>query len=235
MLEVKGLKVNYDGITAIHEAGFKVDRKEIVAIVGSNGAGKTTLLNAVIGALKPAEGAIFFDGEDITALPAFQRVRKGIGYVPEGRKLFGRLTIMDNLMLGGINLPSQDEVENKLKTVFELFPKLKERKNQKAGTLSGGEQQMLAIGRALMFDPNFIMMDEPSLGLMPIFVSMLFEVIEHINKEQEVTVLIVEQKVRETLELAHRGYVLQTGRIVTEGTGEELLDNDIIKKAYLGL
>lgn len=235
MLEVKGLKAAYDGVTAVHEASFKVNEGEIVAIVGSNGAGKTTILNTIIGAVSAVDGTILLNGEDITNLPAYQRVQKGIGYVPEGRRLFGRLTVMDNLMLGGINLDSQEETQATLDTVFELFPRLKERRSQKAGTLSGGEQQMVAIGRALMFKPVFMMMDEPSLGLMPKFVSSLFEVAEKINKEQNVTILIVEQKVRETLELAHRGYVLQTGKIVIEGTGSELLESDLIKTAYLGI
>ena len=235
MLEVQGLKVAYDGVTAVHEATFRVDEGEIVTIVGSNGAGKTTILNAIVGALMPVAGTITFKGEDITYLPAYQRIQKGISYVPEGRRLFGRLSVLDNLMLGGINLPSKEEAVNTLEMVFELFPRLKERKFQKAGTLSGGEQQMTAIGRALMFKPAFIMMDEPSLGLMPKFVSMLFEIAKKINSEQGVTVLIVEQKVKNALELAHRGYVLQTGKIIAEGTGSELLKSDLIKKAYLGL
>ncbi|HHX87569.1 MAG TPA: ABC transporter ATP-binding protein [Firmicutes bacterium] len=235
MLEVKQLKIAYDGVTAVHEANFNVKQNEIVAIVGSNGAGKTTILNTIIGSLNPVTGDIIYHGENITGLPSFKRVQKKIGYVPEGRRLLGRLSVMDNLMLGGITLPNKEEVQSTLQAVFNMFPVLEERKYQKAGTLSGGEQQMVAIGRALMFKPDFLMMDEPSLGLMPKFVSMLFDVIKKINQEQGVTILIVEQKVRETLELANRGYVLQTGRIIMEGTGEELLESPLIRKAYLGL
>ncbi len=235
MLEVKQLKVSYDGVIAVHEASFNVRQNEIVAIVGSNGAGKTTILNTIIGSLHPRGGDILYRGESIIGLPSYSRVQKKIGYVPEGRRLLGRLSVMDNLMLGGITLSNKEEVQDTLQTVFTMFPVLEERKNQKAGTLSGGEQQMVAIGRALMFKPDFLMMDEPSLGLMPKFVSMLFEVTKKINQEQGVTILIVEQKVRETLELANRGYVLQTGRMVMEGTGEELLESPLIRKAYLGL
>lgn len=235
MLAVKGLKVAYGGMIAIHDATFQVNAGEIVSIVGSNGAGKTTLLNTIIGMMSPVAGQIVFQGDDITGLPPHKRVQKGIGYSPEGRRLLGRLSVMDNLMLGGITLPDKKEVEETLESVFTMFPILKERKNQKAGTLSGGEQQMVAIGRALMFKPSFLMLDEPSLGLMPKFVSMLFEVVSQINQEMGTTILIVEQKVKDALQLAHRGYVFQNGRFVQEGSGEELLQSDTIRKAYLGL
>ncbi|HDN79004.1 MAG TPA: ABC transporter ATP-binding protein [Chloroflexi bacterium] len=234
MLEVKNIKVCYDDVPALHDVSFEVREGEIVSIVGSNGAGKSTILKTISGLLHPVSGEIRFEGERIDRDPPYAIVAKGIAHVPEGRRIFSRMTVLENLLLGAYTRKSQEERAETLERIFELFPILKERRNQRAGTLSGGEQQMLAIARGLMSRPKLLMLDEPSLGLMPILVTKLFDTIRRIN-EEGITILLVEQNVREALELADRAYVLVTGNIVLEGTGRELLEAEMVKKAYLGM
>jgi len=234
MLEVNKIEVAYDEVIAVQEASFRVEEGEAVSIVGSNGAGKTTILKTIAGLLHPRRGEIRFMGARIDIEPAHAVVTRGISLVPEGRGLFGKLTVERNLYLGAYTVRSAKEIATVLELVYELYPVLKERHKQRADTLSGGEQQMLAIGRGLMSKPKLLMLDEPSLGLAPTLVTSLFEHIHDI-KERGTTILLVEQNVREALELADRGYVLQTGKIVGEGTGEDLLGSESVKKAYLGL
>ncbi|MDR5694206.1 MAG: ABC transporter ATP-binding protein [Armatimonadota bacterium] len=234
MLQVKNITVAYDDVPAVVEVSFHVGEGEIVSIIGANGAGKSTLLRTVSGILRPVAGEIWFEGRRIDRLPANQIVHLGISLVPEGRRIFGRLSVLDNLILGAYTNRDPVARRERLDFVFSLFPVLHERAGQRAGTLSGGEQQMLAIGRALMSRPRLLMLDEPSLGLMPKLTARILQAIQEINR-QGVTVLLVEQRVREALEIAHRGYVLQTGRIVATGTGSELLHTDLVRKAYLGL
>lgn len=234
MLEVDNIRVGYDGVPALHGVSFKVDRGEIVSIVGSNGAGKSTILRAVSSLLKTEQGSIHFEGTRIDIQSPHDVVKHGIAHVPEGRRLFARQTVMENLILGAYTRKAPKEREEDMEKIFATFPVLKERRDQKAGTLSGGEQQMLAIGRGLMLRPKLLMLDEPSLGIAPRLVDKIFETVKELNT-QGLTILLVEQNVREALELASRAYVLQTGRVVTEGSGEELLRSDAIRKAYLGL
>jgi branched-chain amino acid transport system ATP-binding protein len=212
---------------------IEVSSGEIVCLLGSNGAGKTTTLMTVSGILRPDKGDIIFEGESLTAMPPSEIVRKGICHVPEGRRIFPKLTVHDNLEMGAYSAPSSDLNRN-FEKVFAVFPILKERARQMGGTLSGGEQQMLAIGRSLMSNPRMLLLDEPSLGLAPIMVSRIFKIIQDINREG-ITVLLVEQNARAALQLSHRGYVLETGTIQLSGTGEELLGNEDVKKAYLGV
>ncbi len=234
MLKVDRIKVLYEGVPALHEVSLEIENGEIVAIVGSNGAGKTSSLKAIIGTVKPVSGKIEFDERDITGLPTPEIVRMGIVYIPEARHIFGPLTVEENLLLGAFTSNSEREVKERLDYVYQLFPVLKERRKQRGDTLSGGEQQMLAIGRGLMIRPKLLMFDEPSLGLMPKLVSELFKTILLLNKEGY-TILLVEQNVREALEIAHRGYIIQTGRTIHKGYGKELLESEIVKKAFLGL
>ncbi len=234
MLKVKNLKVGYGGVPVIFDVSFEVKEHEVVSIVGSNGAGKSTLLKTVSGLLKPMEGEITFEGESIAGVPAHKLVEKGIAHVPEGRQLFGKLSIEENLMMGAYTIKSEKAKQESLEQVYEMFPRLKERESQAAETLSGGEQQMLAIARGLMSRPKLIMIDEMSLGLAPVLVESVMESLRLIAKSG-ITVLLVEQKVQEALELANRGYVLATGEMVISGTSEELLESDIVKKAYLGM
>jgi branched-chain amino acid transport system ATP-binding protein len=233
MLRVKNLKVGYGNVPVIFDFSCEVNQGELVAIVGSNGAGKSTLLKTISGLLKPMAGEIEFCGERIDTLPAYTIVEKGIAHAPEGRQVFGKMTVRDNLLLGAFVIRSPQEQARLLQEVFELFPILKERANQKAETLSGGEQQMLAIARSLMSKPKLLMIDEMSLGLAPVVVDKVMDTLQVIR--DRVTVLLVEQKVQEALEIATRGYVLQSGRLVIEGKGKDLLQTDIVKKAYLGL
>ncbi|AJC74580.1 amino acid ABC transporter ATPase [Pseudothermotoga hypogea DSM 11164 = NBRC 106472] len=235
MLRVKNLTTGYDGVPVVFDVSLEINEAEFVAIVGSNGAGKTTILRTISGLLKPISGEIEFEGKQIHKLTAHEIVRLGIAHVPEGRHVFGKMSVRDNLLMGAYTLNDRAKVNRLLNEVFELFPRLKERENQKAETLSGGEQQMLAIGRALMAEPKLVLVDEMSLGLMPMMVDKVLETLKQINKEKGVTILLVEQKVQEALEMADRGYVLQTGRIVAHGTGKELLESDLVKKAYLGM
>lgn len=234
MLKVKNLKVGYDNVPVIFDVSFEVREKEVVSIVGSNGAGKSTILRTISGLLKPMNGEIEFLGERIDGLRPNKIVERGISHVPEGRQVFGKLSIKDNLLMGAFIMKSEAEKNKKLSEVYEIFPKLKERETQKAETLSGGEQQMLAIGRGLMSNPKILMVDEMSLGLAPLMVETVMQALKYVSSTG-LTVLLVEQKVQEALEIADRGYVIQNGRMVIEGTGEELMETDIVKKAYLGL
>ena len=233
MLKVKNLKVGYGNVPVIFDLSFEVKKGEVVAIVGSNGAGKSTLLKTISGILRPSAGEILFCDKRIDNIPAYRIVELGISQVPEGRQVFGKMSIKDNLMLGAYVLRSESEKAARLREVYELFPILRDRENQKAETLSGGEQQMLAIARGLMSNPKLLMVDEMSLGLAPFLVDRVMDTLKVIR--DNVTVLLVEQKVQEALEIADRGYVLQNGRLAMEGSGAELLESDIVKKAYLGL
>jgi len=235
MLDLKNVSIGYKGgVLAVQDVSFNVKQGEVVALVGSNGAGKSTILRAISGLLKPQSGEILLNGEPLHTVPAYDIVRKGIALVPEGRQLFGRLSVIDNLLLGAYAVESKEETEKTLREVLALFPRLEERKGQRAETLSGGEQQQLAIGRGLMSRPKLLMLDEPSLGIMPKLVSEIFRTVQEISKNG-VTVLLVEQNVHEALHIAHRAYVLQTGRIVLEGNGKDLLQSDMVRQAYLGM
>ena len=231
MLKIDGLKVNYGGIEAVKDISFTVPEGKIVTLIGANGAGKSTTLRAIAGLVKPASGRIRLQAEDLTALSPDRIVSKGITLVPEGRRVFPDLTVLENLKIGAYL--RKDDLSADLKWVYELFPRLKERSWQAAGTLSGGEQQMLAVGRALMSRPKLMMMDEPSLGLAPLIVREIFEIIKEINR-QGVTILLIEQNANMALQTADLGYVLETGRITLSGPGKELLANEAVKKAYLG-
>lgn len=231
MLKIKDLKVNYGGIEAVKGISFSVPEKSIVTLIGANGAGKSTTLRTISGLIKPGSGNIEFLGEDITGKEAATIVSKGITLVPEGRKIFPDLTVLENLKIGAYL--RKDDLTEDLKWVYELFPRLKERSWQLGGTLSGGEQQMLAVGRALMSRPKLMMMDEPSLGLAPLIVREIFKIIREINK-QGVTILLIEQNANMALQTADIGYVMETGRITLTGSGQELLSNDAVKAAYLG-
>lgn len=231
MLEIRDLHVSYGPIKAVRGVSLSVNEGEIVSIIGSNGAGKTSTLMSIAGGIKPLSGMIIFDGEDITGLPAHRVIQRGIVLVPEGRRIFPQLTVMENLELGAFTKKKISPYL--LDELFEFFPVLKERRSQIAGTLSGGEQQMLAIARALMSEPRLIMFDEPSLGLSPIMVTKIFSIIKKINL-RGVTVLLVEQNARAALKLSSRAYVLESGTIRMEGTGDELLRNEELRRAYLG-
>jgi branched-chain amino acid transport system ATP-binding protein len=233
-LEVNSINVFYGDAQCLWNVTFNVPEKRIVTIIGANGAGKTTTLRAISGLLHPRSGSIRFLGQDIHRLPPHKIVKLGISHVPEGRHLFPYLTTYENLMLGAYTPTAKEKREESLEMVYQLFPILKERKNQLAGTLSGGEQQMLAIGRGLMSRPKLLMLDEPSLGLAPKLVQLIFDRLEAIRKEG-ITILLVEQNVYQALSLADKAYVLETGHIVLEGKGLELLENENIKKAYMGL
>ncbi len=235
MLEVEGIEAYYGRVRALADVSLSVDTGEVVALIGSNGAGKTTTLRTISGLLHPAVGRIRFDGRDITDVPAARRVDMGICQVPEGRRLFTRMTVQDNLTLGAYTRrDGASRVHVDRERVFELFPRLRERQSQIAGTLSGGEQQMLAIGRAMMSQPKVLMMDEPSLGLAPILVETIFQIISEIN-QQGIPILLVEQNAHKALEAAHRAYVLETGSIVKTGSGRELLESEDVARAYLGM
>ncbi len=231
ILKIKDLKVNYGGIEAVKGISFDVPAGEIVTLIGANGAGKSSTLRSIAGLVKPREGSIEFEGEDICGKDPTAIVTRGITMVPEGRRIFPDLTVLENLRIGAYL--RKDDLTEDLNWVYELFPRLKERSWQAGGTLSGGEQQMLAVGRALMSRPKVIMMDEPSLGLAPLIVKGIFDIIKEINK-QGVTVLLIEQNANMALKTANVGYVMETGRITLTGTGEELLANDDVKAAYLG-
>lgn len=234
MLKVKDLNIRYGGIHAVRGISFEVSEGEIVAMIGANGAGKSSTLRAICGLIKPEKGSsINFMGKDLTSAETNQIVRQGITMVPEGRRVFPDLTVKENLILGAYFRTDSRGISEDIDWVYETFPRLKERKEQLAGTLSGGEQQMLALGRALMSRPKLLMMDEPSLGLAPILVKEIFQILKNIHK-QGVTMLLIEQNARMALHLAHYGYVLETGSIILEGTGEELAVSEMVKKAYLG-
>lgn len=233
MLEIKDLEVYYGMIKAIKGVSFDVKEGEVIALIGANGAGKTTILHTITGLLEAKKGSVFFDGKDITKIPAHKIVSMGMAHVPEGRRVFANLTVLQNLKMGAYTRKDKNEIEDTLKTVYKRFPRLEERQNQLAGTLSGGEQQMLAMGRALMSHPRIILMDEPSMGLSPIFVNEIFDIIKKVSAGGT-TVLLVEQNAKKALAISDRAYVLETGKIVLEGNAEDLLNNDSIKKAYLG-
>ena len=231
LLEVDSIEVRYGAIAALKGISFTVNEGEIVALLGANGAGKTTTQKTVSGMMRPALGSITFDGKRIDGIPAHELIRLGVCHVPEGRRVFPRMSVLENLEMGAFRFRTIDRKE--LDRVFTLFPRLRERIKQQAGTLSGGEQQMLAIGRALMGKPRLLLLDEPSMGLAPLIVAQIFEIVREIN-EAGVTVLLVEQNAQQALSLADRGYVLETGEIVLSGTGRELLADDRVRAAYLG-
>lgn len=233
MLEVKDLEVYYGMIQAIKGISFEVNEGEVIALIGANGAGKTTTLHTITGLLKPKKGSVMFEGTDITKIPAHKIVGLGMAHVPEGRRVFASFTVLQNLKMGAYTRNDKDEMEDTLSMIYKRFPRLEERKNQLAGTLSGGEQQMLAMGRALMSKPKIILMDEPSMGLSPILVNEIFDIIQSVSASGT-TVLLVEQNAKKALSIANRAYVLETGKIVLEGDAKELMNDDSIKKAYLG-
>jgi branched-chain amino acid transport system ATP-binding protein len=234
LLEVSGIDVFYGRVQAVRGESIQVDTGEVVALIGSNGAGKTTTLRTISGLIHPARGTIKFDGKDITRMEPQKIVDLGICQSPEGRRLFARMTVLDNLRMGAYTRRNSAEIKADMERVFELFPRLKERLHQIAGTLSGGEQQMCAMGRALMARPKLLMLDEPSLGLAPILVQTIFDIVKEINS-RGIPVLLVEQNATKALQVAHRAYVLETGVIVKTGTGKELLESPDVQKAYLGM
>ena len=233
MLEVKDLQVYYGLIHAIKGVSFHVNEGEIIALIGANGAGKTTILHTITGLLTPKGGQVMFEGKDITKTPAHKIVELGMAHVPEGRRVFAQLSVYQNLKMGAYTRSDKNEIEESLEMVYKRFPRLEERKNQMAGTLSGGEQQMLAMGRALMSKPRIILMDEPSMGLSPILVNEIFDIIQSVSASGT-TVLLVEQNAKKALAIADRAYVLETGKISLDGNAKDLLNDDSIKKAYLG-
>ncbi len=233
MLEIRDLEVYYGMIQAIKGISFDVKEGEVIALIGANGAGKTTTLHTITGLLPAKTGTITFEGQDITKVPGYKIVSKGMAHVPEGRRVFAQLSVLQNLRMGAYTRKDKNEIEETLQSVYKRFPRLEERQNQMAGTLSGGEQQMLAMGRALMSHPKIILMDEPSMGLSPIFVNEIFDIIKEVSASGT-TVLLVEQNAKKALSIAYRAYVLETGRIVLEGKAGDLLNDDSIKKAYLG-
>ena len=233
MLHIENLQVYYGAINAIKGISFDVEQGEIIALIGANGAGKTTILHTISGLVPAKSGSITFNGTELTKTPAYKIVSMGMAHVPEGRRIFQELTVYENLMLGAFTRKDKAEIENTLEEVFKRFPRLEERRTQIAGTLSGGEQQMLAMGRALMSHPSIILMDEPSMGLSPLYVSEIFDIIQSVN-ESGTTVLLVEQNAKKALSVADRAYVLETGKIVLSGDAHELMNNDSVKKAYLG-
>lgn len=233
LLEIKDLEVNYGVIKAIKGVSFDVNEGEIIALIGANGAGKTTILHTITGLIQAKKGSIVFDGKELTKTPPHKIVSMGMAHVPEGRRIFQQLSVLENLKLGAYTRKDKSEIASTLKMVYERFPRLEERKNQVAGTLSGGEQQMLAMGRALMSKPRIILMDEPSMGLSPLFVSEIFDIIKVIN-ESGTTVLLVEQNAKKALSIADRAYVLETGNITLSGDAKDLINDESVKKAYLG-
>lgn len=233
MLKVDDLSVHYGVIQAVKNVSFEVREGEVVSLIGANGAGKTSILRTISGLVRPSAGKIEFLGQEIQKAPARKIVASGLSQVPEGRHVFSGLTVMENLEMGAFLHKDRDENQKNLKKVFDRFPRLEERKNQDAATLSGGEQQMLAMGRALMSKPKLLLLDEPSMGLAPIFIQEIFDIVQDIQK-QGTTVLLIEQNANKALSIADRGYVLETGKIVLSGTGKELLESDEVRKAYLG-
>ena len=233
MLEVRDLEVNYGSINAIKKISFDVNEGEVIALIGANGAGKTTTLHTITGLLKARSGSVMFEGKELLKTPPHKIVEMGMAHVPEGRRIFQQLTVYKNLTLGAFTRKDKGAIDETLKMVYSKFPRLEERKKQVAGTLSGGEQQMLAMGRALMSKPKIVLMDEPSMGLSPLFVAEVFKIIEEI-RAGGTTVLLGEQNAKKALEIADRAYVLETGKIVLSGDAKELMNNDSVKKAYLG-
>ena len=234
MLEIKNLTASYGTINALHGISLSVAAGSIVTLIGANGAGKSTTLRAISGLVKPGGGEILYEGQNIAGLPPHEIVKRGLSHVPEGRMIFANLTVLENLQMGAYLQRDKAVINRELDFVFATFPRLKEREKQVAGTLSGGEQQMLAIGRALMSQPKFLMMDEPSLGIAPLLVKTIFEKIVEINRERGITILLVEQNANLALEISHHAYVLETGRVILEGDSAALRQNPEIKRAYLG-
>jgi len=234
MLKIKGLKVFYEKVQVLWDVSFNVKAGEVVTLLGSNGAGKSTTVKTIQGLLKPRSGSIRFTDKSIDGLPAYKIVGEGVALVPEGREIFPKMSVLENLILGAYVSRAKNLREDNLDWVLNLFPKLEERKKQLAGTMSGGEQQMLAIARALMSKPKFMMLDEPSLGLAPVIVLQVFEIIEKL-KEEGVTVLLVEQNIHHALEISDRAYIMEKGRIILEGEGSDLLNNHYVREAYLGM
>ena len=233
MLEIKDLFVSYGMMEVLHGISLTVEDKELVSVIGPNGAGKSTLIKTVMGLVKPTSGQVLYNGQDITHLPAYKRAGLGIGYVPEGRRVFAKLTVEENLRMGAYELKDKKKIAENMEKVYEIFPRLGERKDQLASTMSGGEQQMLAISRALMLSPQMLLIDEVSMGLMPIMVNTCFDVIKKLN-EQGITILVVEQNANKALKVADRGYVLETGNIILSDTADNLRKDDTVQKAYLG-
>ena len=233
MLKVTDLEVYYGVINAIKKVSFEVNKGEVIALIGANGAGKTTILHTITGLVAPKSGSIVFEGKELTKTPAHKIVSMGMAHVPEGRRIFQQLSVLENLKLGAFTLNDNKKISENIEYVYEHFPRLKERKNQIAGTLSGGEQQMLAMGRALMSNPKIVLMDEPSMGLSPLLVKEIFAIIEDLHKSG-ITVLLVEQNAKKALSVADRAYVLETGRITMMGKASDMLNDERIKKAYLG-
>ena len=232
MLEVKDLSVYYGVIQALKGISFEVNEGDVIALIGANGAGKTTTLHTITGLIPSKSGSITFEGKDITKVPGYKLVPMGIAHVQEGRRVFAQLSVLQNLKMGAYTRNDKQEIEDTLTKIYKRFPRLEERKNQLAGTLSGGEQQMLAMGRALMSHPRLIVMDEPSMGLSPIYVNEIFDIIKEINADGT-TVLLVEQNAKKALSIANKAYVLETGKIVLKGDAKELMNDDSVKKAYL--
>ncbi|MCI1857042.1 MAG: ABC transporter ATP-binding protein [Sporolactobacillus sp.] len=231
-LDINGLETYYGPIQALNGINLHIDKGEIVTLIGSNGAGKSTTLKSISGQVRPKAGRIRFDGKEITKNPAHVTALLGIAQVPEGRRIFPKLSVKENLLIGAFSVKDKKVIADRLERVYGYFPRLKERPDQKGGTMSGGEQQMLAMGRALMMKPKLLMLDEPSMGLSPIFVEQIFRIIDDMNKEG-MTILLVEQNAYQALQIADRGYVIQTGTIILEGKGAELMNNDLVREAYL--
>lgn len=235
MLQIDGIDVYYGDVQVLKGISMDVKDKELVAVIGANGAGKTTLIKTVSGLLKPQKGSITFDGKRISDIPGHRVVREGVVQVPEGRLLFPEMSVLENLQMGAFHVRDKKDYDEHLQMVFDMFPRLKEREKQLAGTLSGGEQQMLAVGRALMSSPKLIMFDEPSLGLSPKLVSSIFELVVRINKELGITVLLVEQNVQHSCHISDRAFVVENGEVVLSGVGADMLQNEHVRRAYLGL
>lgn len=233
MLKLQDAEIFYGQMEVIKKVSIEVKQGELVSVIGANGAGKSTLIKAMMGLVKIRHGKLYYEGEDITDYPAWKRAEMGIGYVPEGRRIFGDLTVEENLRMGAYNLKDKARVKRNLEKAYEMFPKLAERRNQLARTMSGGEQQILAISRALILEPRLLLIDEVSMGLMPIMVNYCFSLIKELN-QQGITVLVVEQNANKVLKIADRGYLIETGQIMVEGTAESLRQNDVVLKAYLG-
>ena len=234
LLEIKDLEVNYGVIKAIKGVSFDVNEGEIIALIGANGAGKTTILHTITGLIQAKKGSIVFDGKELTKTPPHKIVSMGMAHVPEGRRIFQQLSVLENLKLGAYTRKDKSEIASTLKMVYERFPRLEERKNQVAGTLSGGEQQMLAMGRALMSKPKLLLLDEPSMGLSPILVNEIFDIIKEVNEKEGVTILLVEQNANKALSIADHAYVLETGNITVSGKANDVANNPRVREAYLG-
>lgn len=233
MLKLQDVEIFYGQMEVIKKVSLEVEKGELVSVIGPNGAGKTTLIKAIMGLKEIKSGQILFEGQDISALPPWKRADLGIGYIPEGRRVFGNLSVEDNLKMGGYKVKDQAAIRKSMDNIYALFPRLAERKKQFANTMSGGEQQMLAIGRAMILEPKLLLIDEISMGLMPIMVNTCFKIIKDLN-ELGITVLVVEQNANKILKIAHRGYVLETGKVILTDTAENLRQNDVVRNAYLG-